>query len=92
MKRKLIVSPELEKVVRLLPPEIKKKIRIALVEILEDPLTGKALVEELQGLRSYKLGKIRIVYRAEQDGRISIIAIGPRRSIYEKLILEIRDK
>lgn len=89
MKRPLTISDEQRDFIRHLPPGIKKKIRQALEEISENPLIGKALREELEGLRSYKLGRIRVVYRGESSS-VAIIAIGPRSTIYAEVALEIR--
>lgn len=51
--------------------------------ILDDPAVGKALKDELHGLRSFRVGRFRIVYRvAEAEKRIDIVAIGPRKNIY----------
>jgi mRNA interferase RelE/StbE len=50
---------------------------------LDDPACGKALKEELDGLRSYRFKRFRIIYRIGSRS-IDILAIGPRRSIYEE--------
>lgn len=36
------------------------------------------------GLRSFRLGKIRIVYAINEGGGIDVVAIGPRKRIYEE--------
>lgn len=88
MKRTLIVRPELQELLRHLPPMLKGKIKQALEEIVENPSSGKALREELAGLSSTRIGRIRIVYRAEEH-RITLITIGPRRMVYQKAALEL---
>jgi len=35
-------------------------------------------------LRSYRLGRLRIIYRVAKPGVIDIVAIGPRKTIYEE--------
>jgi mRNA-degrading endonuclease RelE of RelBE toxin-antitoxin system len=35
-------------------------------------------------LRSYRLERLRIIYRIEKPGVIDIVAIGPRKTIYEE--------
>ena len=89
MKRKLKVTDTENKLIRHLPPRLKNKIRKALDEILEDPNAGKYLVEDLEGMRSYKIGRFRIVYRVE-EASIIVISIGPRKSIYENIALEMK--
>lgn len=64
-------------------PRLKAKIRAALKEILENPSCGKALKDELEGLRSYGIKRIRIIYRIRKR-YVEIVAIGPRRIIYEE--------
>jgi len=52
--------------------------------ILDDPEVGKALKDELTGLRSFRVGRFRIVYRIAAPREIQIVAIGPRERIYEE--------
>ena len=84
MPNKLRIPDELVTLIRGLHPQLKKKIRAALLEITNDPCTGKALKDELKGLCSYRLRRIRIVYRISGKNFIDIIAIGPRKNIYEE--------
>jgi len=65
-------------------PHLKKKIRSALQLIIDDPAAGKILREDLKGLRSFRIGRIRIIYRISSKYIIEIIAIGPRKTIYEE--------
>jgi hypothetical protein len=50
---------------------------------LTDPDIGKPLKDEHKGLNSYRVGRFRIIYRLSSKGTIEIVAIGPRRIIYE---------
>lgn len=68
--------------VRTLHPDIKKRVRAALSRLLTDPYAGKLLKEELEGLLSLSVGKMRIIYRVAEDGDIDVINIGPRKTIY----------
>ncbi len=65
-----------------LHPQIKKKVRSALASILANPLAGKALKGELEGLRSFRVGRIRIIYRNAEGRVVELVAIGPRARIY----------
>ncbi|MGH8523943.1 MAG: type II toxin-antitoxin system RelE family toxin [Gammaproteobacteria bacterium] len=67
-----------------LHPQIKEKVRSALALILADPLAGKALKDELDGLRSFRVSRIRIVYRVATGCVVELVAIGPRERIYEE--------
>jgi mRNA interferase RelE/StbE len=92
-KHKLRVTDETAAIVRSLHPNLKRKIKAALQTILGDPQAGKALKDELEGLRSFRIGKFRIVYRIRgEEGIIEIAAIGPRASIYEETLRLLREK
>jgi len=80
---------EVAVLIRNLHPQIKRKIRSALEEIQADPTSGKQLRGELAGFRSFRLGKIRIIYRGK-DGIIEIVAIGPREVIYFETALLLK--
>ena len=85
--RRLKMSDETAELVRALHPELKRKIKAALQSILSDPLSGKVLRDELEGLQSYKVGKFRVVYKTATDkGIIEVVAIGPRKTIYEETL------
>ena len=81
---KLKASDDTAAFTRDLHPQIKQKIRAALKIILENPDAGKALRDELAGLKSFRVGKFRIVYRMVQRNIIEIVTIGPRKTIYEE--------
>jgi len=75
--------------IRTLHPQIKRKVRSALEAIQVDPTSGKQLRGELSGYRSFRVGKIRIIYR-EKDETIEIVAVGPREVVYLETALLIR--
>ena len=73
--------------VRRLHPDLKRKVRASLAAISQDPLVGKSLRDEFEGLRSFRVGRFRIVYGiASQDRTVDIVAIGPRSRIYEETL------
>lgn len=80
--RKLKVPDDIAHFIRSMHPDLKKKIRVGLSIILTNPADGKALKNELAGLRNFRVSRSRIIYR---EGRnvIEIVAIGPRERIYE---------
>lgn len=87
MRRKLRMSPETADLISSLYPILKRKIKAALQIILSDADSGKALKDELKGLWSYRVGKFRVIYRVpKQNDVIEIIAIGPRKTIYEETL------
>jgi mRNA interferase RelE/StbE len=81
---KIIATRDLRDLIRKMHPDLKKRIRASLDVILSDPKSGKPLVEELYGLRSFRVKTFRIIYRIKEPEIIEIIAIGPRERIYEE--------
>lgn len=73
-----------------LHPAIKRKVKAALKTILSDPDAGKSLRDELKGLRSCRVGRFRIIYRNPSKGVIDIVAIGPRKIIYEETYRRVK--
>ena len=84
----LLISAEEKKYLAHLPPDLKRKIRMAVDDIRRNPKNGKELIEKLSGLRSYRVGRFRIVYRASANA-IHIVAVGPRDVVYQKAALQI---
>ncbi len=81
----LRVPESLVVLIRNLHPLIKADIQAGLQLLLQNPESGKALKEELQGLRSLRIKRYRIIYRiVAADKILEIIALGPRKSIYEE--------
>jgi len=81
------MSEENAELVRTLHPDLKRKIKASLQAILNDLQSGKALKNELEGLLSFKVGKFRVVYKIpKQKGIIEVVAIGPRKTIYEETL------
>jgi mRNA interferase RelE/StbE len=83
ISNKLRVTNQAAALLRALHPHIKKKLRASFQKILHEPYAGKALREELSGLRSYRVSRYRIIYRLLQERQIEIVAVGPRERIYE---------
>ena len=85
--RTLKVPAQVRKLIRELHPRLKKKVRLALEEILADPHCGKELHKELASYRSLRVGRYRVIYRPNVQG-VEIVAIGPRQIIYEEIARE----
>jgi len=78
------IPDEVAELVRHMHPRLKNFIRTSLKALLRDPYCGKSLRDELEGLRSLQVKRFRIIYQLTLDKHIEIIAIGPRRHIYEE--------
>jgi mRNA interferase RelE/StbE len=90
LRDSLRVPAHIAELIRGLHPSIKRKVRAALTAILDDPLRGKALKLELQGLRSLRVGRFRVIYRIADDRVIEVVAVGPRKTIYEETLRLVR--
>jgi mRNA interferase RelE/StbE len=87
--RKLRAPDAVRTLLRHLHPELKRKVKAALETILLDPEHGKALKAELLGLRSVWVGRLRVIYRIT-PAAIDLVAIGPRRTVYEETVRLLR--
>jgi len=82
---KLRLPDDIVQLVRGMHPRLKKKLKASLQAILSEPHSGKALKDELVGLRSFRVSRFRIVYKISSNKKeIEIVAIGPRDRIYEE--------
>lgn len=91
---KLRMPDRIAELVRHMHPHLKRKLKISLQAILSEPNLGKALKEELVGLRSVRVSRFRIIYRIIGKKEIENITIGPRQRIYEETfrIVKAHDK
>lgn len=87
--RRLRFPAEVASLLRGLHPELKRRVRAGLDRLVADLSAGKALRGELAGLRSFCVGRVRIVYR-EAANAIDIVAVGPRERIYEETLRLVR--
>ncbi len=91
MKYKLVIPPNLARAIAALPPDLKRRIRTAMDEIMRDPQVGKPLRGDLLGCRSYRVGRHRIVYWIhEKQIEVEIIDVGRREIIYERSAVIVR--
>ncbi|MBA2252733.1 MAG: type II toxin-antitoxin system RelE/ParE family toxin [Nitrospirales bacterium] len=80
------IPPHVADLLRSLHPDLKRSLKAALRAIASDPHCGEPLLRELAGLQKYRVRRFRIVYRIDRKSRvIQVMAIGPRRHIYEEL-------
>ena len=89
-RKKLRVPDEIVALIRGCHPQLKKKIRAGLRHILTEPESGKSLKDELEGLKSYRIRRFRIIYRISSKQIIDVVAVGPRKNIYEETYRIIR--
>ena len=79
-------TPEAARLIATLPPEIKKLVRSAVDTLLAKPHTGSELTGELEGYRSLKAKRYRIIYRLnDAEKSVEIYLVGHRRDVYDTL-------
>ena len=61
-----------------------------LQDIVTEPEPGKSLKDELEGLKSYRISRFRIIHRISSKYTIDVVAVGPRKTIYEETYKIIR--
>ena len=89
-RRKLRVPDEIVALIKGCHPQLKRKIRAGMQHIVTEPESGKSLKDELGGLKSYRISRFRIIYRISSKHTIDVVAVGPRKTIYEETYRIIR--
>ena len=79
-------TPKCARLIAKLPPEIKRLVRSTIDALVAKPKMGTELTGELNGYRSYRVRRYRIIYRInEEDSCIEVYHVGHRRDVYETL-------
>lgn len=87
------IPPHVADVICALHPELKQLIKAAIRAIVADPECGEPLKRELDGLQKYRVRRFRSVYAIDRKRQvIPLMAVKPRRSVYEELTERIRRK
>ncbi len=81
---RVVVPKDIRELISTMHPSLKKKVKASLKIIFSAPYSGKALMEELSGLRSFRVSSFRIIYRIKEPEQIELVAIGPRERIYQE--------
>lgn len=83
---RVIYAATAAKQIRSLPPSVKKGVRMAVDELKVFPLAGKPLRDELEGLRSHRYKRYRVVYRLDENRQLlEIVFVGSRENVYDLL-------
>lgn len=81
-RRRLLYEAEAASAIRELHPLARRKVKAALETLRREPELGRELRDELAGLRSLRVGRLRVIYQVAGDV-IQLIDVGPRERIYE---------
>jgi mRNA interferase RelE/StbE len=74
------------KSIRKLDPAARKRVRAAVEALATEPARGKPLRLTLRGLRSWRAGDFRIIYRIHSERiEILVLAVGHRREVYDRI-------
>jgi mRNA-degrading endonuclease RelE of RelBE toxin-antitoxin system len=84
LKYTVILSRQAEGFYKKLEENVKNQVRECLISLQDQPRLGKHLHGDMKENYSLRTGKLRIIYAiSEKDKTIYIIAIGPRKTIYQ---------
>lgn len=75
------LSRRAEKVLDATDPRFRERLTEAIRQLSGNPLLGKKLKGELEGLRSYPVGPFRVVYRFTTE-RLEVVYIEHRKDVY----------
>jgi mRNA interferase RelE/StbE len=89
---KLVVPRDIRELIKTMHSSLEKKVKASLKIILSEPYSGKALMEELSGLRSFRISSFRIIYGIKESKQIELVAIGPRERISQETFRIIQKK
>ena len=79
-------TPECSRLIAKLPAEIKRLVRSTIDALLTKHEMGTELVGELDGYRSYRVRRYRIIYRVnDEESCLEVYHVGHRRDVYETL-------
>lgn len=80
---RIVYSPTARLFLKHLHPGIKKALREAIEELPPEPYKGKPLQDELEGFRSHRFKRYRVIYRyLENENQIEVLYAGPRKEVY----------
>jgi mRNA interferase RelE/StbE len=83
-KYNVVLSRQTERFFKKLEGKDKANIRECLISLEEDAYAGKRLHGDLKENFSLRVGKLRIIYTVSEENKVVyVIAIGPRKSVYQ---------
>lgn len=84
MKYIVVLSRQAERFYKRLEEKARKQLREALIVLEDNVYAGKRLHGDFKEFSSLRVGKLRVIYTiSEKDKIVCVVAIGPRKTIYE---------
>ena len=90
MPTRIVIAEQVRDYQRALAPEPRRRVKVAILGLVEGRGDIKALHGDLAGLCRLRVGEHRIVYR-HQAGRIEVFYAAPRSIVYEFLAAHLRE-
>ncbi len=79
--RSVRISSRAARTLERIDARFRERLAEAIRERVADPLLGKKLKGEFEGLRSYRGGPFRIVYRFDRE-RLDVVHVDDRKDVY----------
>ena len=79
--RSVRLSLRAEKALHAVEGRLRDRLKEAIRELSGNPLLGKKLKGEFEGLKSYRLGSFRIVYRFTKE-LLEVVYLDNRKDVY----------
>jgi mRNA-degrading endonuclease RelE of RelBE toxin-antitoxin system len=80
----VVLSRQAERFFKKFEGKDKAAVGECLIRLEEDAYAGKRLHGDLKENFSLRVGKLRIIYSvSEKDKVVHVVAIGPRKSVYQ---------
>ncbi len=84
MKYRIVFTKRAAKDISGLEPEVKQRIKDALIKYSEDPLSyARKMFDPFLGSYRFRIGDYRVIFDLEGD-EIVILRVGHRREIYRR--------
>jgi mRNA interferase RelE/StbE len=84
LKYTVLLSRQAEKFYKKLEEKLKAQVRECLIGLEDQAYAGKRLHGDLKENYTLRVGKLRVIYTiSEKDKVIYVVAMGPRKTIYQ---------
>ncbi|MBI1869349.1 type II toxin-antitoxin system RelE/ParE family toxin [Candidatus Gottesmanbacteria bacterium] len=82
--KNFIVSKRVKKKIIQLPPSVKKRLPLILLEIKQNPIFGAKLHGDLEDFYKIRIGDYRIIYTFDvKSSTVEVLRIEHRQGVYK---------